>query len=296
MNFLDFPPKNRLIIREILGDDFKIKPLKKFTVRIRKLYQQKKYKTPNPFLVHTNGNKKFKVLIGPNYLQDQFIKMNDIQNKIKKLDLCPDIIKIGDGFLIAEYLEGGFPNTDSDFAKKIGKIFADLHNIEYSKIGTKELVKNSISIAEKFFREIEIKKRIIRCLEEHTPENFFKGITYADHNLTNYISTNKSVKLIDFGSFQSDHPLDFGLLSSNLFLKIDEDLFWRSYLDNGGFKSIYESKLIMKLIGSLRGIEYNFQRFKDTPRFDFRLRNNRKMNVKNQIKNIEELIKVVDVK
>ena len=26
MNFLDFPPKNRLIIREILGDDFKIKP------------------------------------------------------------------------------------------------------------------------------------------------------------------------------------------------------------------------------------------------------------------------------
>ena len=86
--------------------------------------------------------------------------MNDIQNKIKKLDLCPDIIKIGDGFLIAEYLEGSFPNTDNDFAKKIGKIFADLHNIEYSKIGTKELVKNSISIAEKFFREIEIKKEL----------------------------------------------------------------------------------------------------------------------------------------
>ena len=47
MNIIDFPTDQRKLIRKQLDDDFKIKPLKKITVRIRKLYQQKKYKTPN---------------------------------------------------------------------------------------------------------------------------------------------------------------------------------------------------------------------------------------------------------
>ena len=92
MNFLDFPVSTRSMIRKEIGQDFTIKPLKKWTVRIRKLYQQKKYKTPNPFLIYTNDKKNFKALVGPSYLNDQFKNIINIQEKLNYLDISPKII------------------------------------------------------------------------------------------------------------------------------------------------------------------------------------------------------------
>jgi hypothetical protein len=285
MNIIDFPTDQRKLIRKQLDDDFKIKPLKKITVRIRKLYQQKKYKTPNPFLITTTKSKKYKALIGPSYLNHQFETMVFIQDKLKKLELSPEIISSGDGFLIAEYLDGNVPiPNDEYFVTSFSKIFAKIHNIDTSTFNTNQIRIDAVNIINKFIQDHKIKSNILKILEKKLPAYLSKGITYADHNINNYLWCNNKLKLIDFGSFQKNVPLDFNLSGSVLFNLMNEANFWKSYLKEGGLESVFINRKIAKILGFLFAIDYNYQRYKDVPFFDFRLKNARKINVKSQLK------------
>lgn len=290
MNFLDFPVNTRSMIRKEIGQDFTIKPLKKWTVRVRKLYQQKKYKTPNPFLIYTNNSKKFKALVGPSYLNDQFENIINIQEKLKYLDISPKIVCKGPGFILAEYLNGSFPEiSDNEFISKLAQTFANIHNIETSKLDTSDLKNKALSIVDEFIYDQNDKKKIINLIEYELPKYIWKGYTYADHNVKNYLWFNKNLKLIDFGSFQKDVPLDFNLSGSALFNSLDEKKFWNDYLGAGGLESVYNNKKISKVLGLLFAISYNFQRYKDVLFIDFRLKNARKTNVLNQIKTLTSI-------
>ena len=205
------------------------------------------------------------------------------------------------------------------FTTDLAKIFARLHNLSQTKIKIserlpKKFVNNlfgnvyldnneSKTIYELIFelitkiinthiRNIKYQNKLFELLEKYTPKEIIFGYTYSDHNLTNYLYKNDKLFLIDYGSFRSDHPLDFDLVGSNLFNKIDEKTFWKIYLDSGGIKPIYDNRYIFKIFGLLIAINYNFERGLAYSKLDFRRRNSRFKNVKRHLENLYSMLEI----
>ena len=276
---------NRKIIKKMIGEEVNYFYLKRWTMRVRKLFLKKKEQTPEVFLLKTKS-KKYKLVISHKEGNQQIKKIIKNYKFVEHLNYTPKILWSNENFLISEYLEGNFANFENvNFEIQLAKLLADVHKINQFYVKKNRVINDVKHYINNLKNVFKFSNDLIKSLEILMPDNFVAGMTYGDHNVDNYVWSEGKLKLIDFGSFVDGDIVDIHLCSSPFFKKINLKNFKNNYLKNGGNNFLFKNKDLLKYIALLRSASYNFDRYKSCPQYDWRQVNDRLINVKNAIEN-----------
>ena len=120
---------NRKIIKKMIGEEVNYFYLKRWTMRVRKLFLKKKEQTPEVFLLKTKS-KKYKLVISHKEGNQQIKKIIKNYKFVEHLNYTPKILWSNENFFISEYLEGEFANFKNvNFEIQLAKLLADIHKI-----------------------------------------------------------------------------------------------------------------------------------------------------------------------
>lgn len=263
--------------------------LKKWTMRVRKLLMHKRDQTPEIFKLVCNGV-PYKLIITHEEGNNQISKIYEIYKMIEGLGYTPKVLYKENNFILTEFLTGNFASfNDQGFENNLGKFLANIHKIKPKKISKEKILIDVKNFLKNLEEVVSFNENIYQKIETELPENLIAGLTYGDHNVDNYLWVKNSLKLIDFGSFVYGDIIDIHLCSSPFFNKMNFNKFKTSYLDNGGMNQIFKYNSLLKTIALLRNASYNFDRYKTSPFYDWRMVNDRITNVKNALTNDEYL-------
>lgn len=286
--------KDKNIIDEFIGERYKRKYLKRWTIWIRKALMDRAKRTPDSYLIETESGKRYKLLIaydkGAHFISD--IVAN--HKKVRHLGCSSEILTYGKRFILVEYIDGDFPSfDDAEFVVNLAKTLAILHRVSPEQQDTSVILDNVRSDINSLEGLLKNGDHIFSLITQGLPDRIPVGITYGDHNYNNYVWSDGQLRLIDLGSFVDDVVLDIHLAGSALFYKIDVDLFRQAYLEAGGFDFLFDYLETLKFISLIRSAAYNYERYNSAPVLDWRLRNARKHNYTWALGEIRRIVDVV---
>ena len=121
---------NRKIIKKMIGEEVNYFYLKRWTMRVRRLFL-KKNKPQKSFC--SKQNQKYKLVISHKEGNQQIKKIIKNYKFVEHLNYTPKILWSNENFFISEYLEGEFANFKNvNFEIQLAKLLADIHKINNS--------------------------------------------------------------------------------------------------------------------------------------------------------------------
>ena len=293
--------------KDFVGDNYVITPLKKWTVRTRNRLKRAENRQPVVYRLTTKSGKTFKLLKAYGSAQKELQRILSLRNQIdRRIINVPQIIWNDEDHLLIEYIEGDFPDFSSDeFAINLAIVLSKLHNINvYEKAS--DIIIEECSSKLSFLKHngvlnVKTCEDLIKRLKHELPQTIKFGISYTDHNRSNFIfSKDKSLWLIDLGAFQANVPLDQFCASGRLNKVFRGPIFKEAYLGADGFNQIYELQHSFAIVTNI-----NVAAFSQTvlqsdwwgpglgyliPHFDFRLIQARRKNLISAINNLNGLV------
>lgn len=274
-----------------LCNKIKINRLKNWKATIRKKILKQYPITPFPYLITCSNNEKYKLIMSEKNYESQIQSIIYNTSLIKNFDFVPKIILKKNNFIIVKYYEGEFPNYENEnFAKKLGKIIASIHNSKNLVIDKSELI-NEVSKNKTTFERSDINfNSIISKIEKDIPKQYPGYLTYGDHNVSNYVLHKNELILIDMGSYVFSKFIDHHLINSEMFKKIDKEIFFDFYNKTIKENYLFSNIEKIKFIGSILFFINAYQRYHLSPIYDLRYRKHKYLGLIDAIKKLKEII------
>ena len=246
-------------IKNILGNNPKVKPLKSFTKRYMNRRLKPEKRKPCVDLILTENGKKYKVLKSDDKNNSQLNSILRLKDTFLSLNFVPRIVWSNENAIVADYIDGVFADFgDLEFAKQFGKNLAILHQINVGTTDKKEYLEKIFKCLEFIYSKSviseQLKNKCYNKIISRQPDELRTSMTYSNmHNEENFVvDKNNKLWFIDFGSFKEVRVTDDALFGYKLFKSIDKKTFWKSYFESGGPKYLIENEMFLKITQLIR--------------------------------------------
>ncbi|MEK9785189.1 MAG: hypothetical protein VW546_04195 [Gammaproteobacteria bacterium] len=288
-------PKEALL--PYLGEDFHLEPLKpKSTIRINERKAPIKQKPTVEKLI-TKSGRLYKLYTAPTSENEEMQRIRKSVDSLKKLSCIPNIVAAESTFILAEYVDGEFPEFKSpDFVSAFARAAAAYHNLNKNDLDAKDFWDSNLVPSVKYLQQehlidLSVSKKIDTFSSRHLPPVFLSAFTYGDLTPQNFIvGVDGQLRLIDLGGFIDNTVIDLPLYSYHLAPLLDDMNFQRQYLNAGGPNQMYDHKIILRLIAVIDSAAAAHQGFKFIHYSRFRKRRSRKQLIKRLVATIKELV------
>ena len=282
-------------IKDLLGDNYKLYPLKPLKKRVRQQLKKPEKRQPTVHLVVTEKGEKYK-LLRANEGSKNLLRIHNNKALLNRVDFAPKILFSDEQTVLTEYIEGTFPDlAGRDFAEALGKNLAYIYNVDIRMIKAEVLLKDIKSEMDFLVSHNALNRNMAEKIWDiyvtFKPDEIRTSMVYADLNKPdNYvIIPEKRLFFIDIGSFQTERITGEFLLGGPLYENLKRDIFKKSYLNEGGYELIFVHEKFIMLTNLIRLSAFYLRKYFNIPSYLFVLKTWQLIYSKKLIKKMETL-------
>ncbi len=249
-------------LREFLGSDYEVKPLKSRGLLLRNALKPWLIRQPPrgmAYLIEAGDGRRFKLVRFPRPARERCAAIAERLRVLADHPAVPALVWSDRAHLLCEWIEGYEPSVDDEgFARRLGAAFAALYRFGYEEQSRETVLEPFLGFARELAAagglEAALASRFESRLLESLPSRIPTSILCSDQNVANFrVRDDGHMYMIDPGAFQSRQPVDLFLVGDGLYDEIRKDAFHEEYGRAGGIEFPFAH---LDALGLMHGVRY----------------------------------------